>query len=79
MTEPKPDFREGAYALLNKPTLELTPEDEKAIYADLRIRRERFLQGVQDKAPAKRAPAKSKEEKAAITEGLMDDLLQQKI
>jgi len=65
-----------AYALLSKPTQELTDAEVEAVFADLRIRRERFLQGVQDKPAAKpKAPAKTKEEKAAITSGLMDDLL----
>jgi hypothetical protein len=40
-----------AYALLSKPTLELTPEEIKAICADLRQRRERFLAGQKDNQP----------------------------
>lgn len=75
MAASNPDFHTGAHTLLNKPTLEITPEEENAIFADLRQRRERFLQGQQDKPPAKRAPAKTKEEKEAVTSSLLDEML----
>lgn len=40
-----------AFALLSKPTLELTDAEIELICADLRRKREQFLQGVQDKPP----------------------------
>lgn len=40
-----------AYALLSKPTLELTEAEIEAICKDLRARRERFLAGQKDNQP----------------------------
>lgn len=66
-----------AFALLSKPTLDLTEQDIEGIVADLRQRRERFLQGIADKP--KRAPARpeldsSAEAKAARTAHLLGEL-----
>lgn len=66
-----------AFALLSKPTLELTDEEITSICADLRRRREQFLQGVQDKPvrkPKEPAPDRSDEAKAARSANLLDDL-----
>lgn len=78
MTEPLalPTTRD-AFELLSKPTLQLSEEDIVAICADLRKRRERFLQGIADK-PARKPPAdnldRSPEAKAARTASLENEL-----
>lgn len=45
-----------AYALLSKPTLDLTDAEIEAICKDLRARRERFLLGQADKPPKQSKP-----------------------
>lgn len=66
-----------AFELLSKPTLQLTDEEVTAICADLRAKRQRFLQGIADK-PARKAakPAvdASPEAKKARTEALKGEL-----
>ncbi len=77
--EPLPDGR-NAYELLSKPTLTLTLEERKLIVADLRLRRQRFLQGKLDKpSPSRSRTATlpvdaSPEAKAARTENLLNDI-----
>lgn len=72
MTELSP---RDAYALLSKPTLELTDQDIKDICTDLRKRRERFLAGQKDNPPkAKAEPPKTPEEKAALSESILGDV-----
>jgi hypothetical protein len=51
-----------AYALLSKPTLDLTDDEVEAICKDLRARRERFLAGQKDTQP------KPKKEKVEMTD-----------
>jgi len=51
-----------AYALLSKPTLELSQEEIEAICKDLRARRERFLAGQKDNPP------KQPKEKVEVTD-----------
>ena len=70
---PLPDTRD-AFALLSKPTLQLTDEEVTLVCADLRKRREAFLQGRADKPPRKAAPQKSPEEKQALLAGLEAEL-----
>lgn len=63
-----------AYALLSKPTLDLTDQDVEDICIDLRKRRERFLAGQKDNPPkAKAEPPKTPEEKAALSESILGD------
>lgn len=74
-SEPMPE-QEGAYSLLSKPAISWTDAQVEVIVRDLREKRDRFLQGVQDKPAAKgRAPAKTAEEKQALTNDLLGDLL----
>lgn len=61
-----------AYALLSAPTLSLTDEDVTVICADLRQRRERFLQGIADKPVRKKAEPVSEAQKAANTAEIED-------
>lgn len=49
-----------AYALLSKPTLQLSDAEIEVICVDLRKRRERFLMGQKDAAPKKAAAPKVK-------------------
>lgn len=59
-----------AYALLSKPTLELTDDDLLAIAQDLRAKRVKFLAGQADRPGKTAAPKKPKlteEEKQAKT------------
>lgn len=63
-----------AYALLSKPTLELTDAEVEAICKDLRAKRERFLAGQKDNAPKPKAEPKSAEEKAALTQSIAGDI-----
>jgi hypothetical protein len=53
-TNPSPTG--DAYALLSKPTLDLTDADVETICTDLRKRRERFLAGQKDNAPKQSKP-----------------------
>lgn len=64
----------NAHELLSKPTLELSDADVEAIVSDLRQRRERYLQGVQDKPQKKPKAAATPEEIAARTQSLLEDL-----
>ena len=64
----------NVHELLSKPTQELTAEDRLAIVAELRKRRERYLQGTADKLAPKKAPAKTAEEKQAIASTLLGDI-----
>lgn len=52
------DLPMDAYALLSKPTLELTDAEIEVIVLDLRKRRERFLAGQKDNLPKKPKAAK---------------------
>ena len=65
-----------AYALLSKPTLDLSDEEIKLICADLRKRRERFLAGQKDNPPKAKAAAapKTAEEKAALSENILGEV-----
>lgn len=63
-----------AYALLSKPTLDLSDDEVKAICKDLRARRERFLAGQKDAAPKPKAEPKTAEEKAALTQSIATDI-----
>lgn len=74
--EPQLPSTRDAASLLSKPTLDLTDEEVEIICADLRKRREQFLQGVQDKPKraALPAPDRSPEAKAARTAQLLGEL-----
>ena len=66
-----------SFALLSKPTAELTFEDMVTIAADLRAKRVQFLKGVADRpggTARKAVPKPTAEEKAARTEHLKTQL-----
>jgi hypothetical protein len=66
-----------SFALLSKPTLELTDTDLLLIANDLRAKRRKFLQGVADKpgnTGRKKAEPITDEAKAATTQHLLGEL-----
>lgn len=65
----------SAYDLLSKPTLELTDQDIENICKDLRTRRERFLAVQKDNPPKKATPPKTKEEKEALGDSILGDVV----
>jgi hypothetical protein len=76
--EPIPLPPGDAYALLSKPTAQLTPAEIHAICCDLRAKRIKFLEGKADKPVARKAAStvdNSPEAKAARTEALRESLL----
>lgn len=76
MSELELPAQRDAFALLSKPTLELTDAEIELICADLRRKREQFLQGVQDKPPrtAKVQVDQSPEAKAQRTADLLGEI-----
>lgn len=64
----------NAYELLSKPTLTLTEDEITAIVADLRTRRERFLQGIADKPVRKAKEEQTPEQRQANVESLISNL-----
>lgn len=67
----------GAYELLTKPVQSWSDAEVEIIVADLRRKRQGYLNGVQDKATSPRAkkPTLTPEQKAANTASLLDAML----
>lgn len=63
-----------SFALLSKPTQELTDMDLLLIANDLRAKRVRFLRGIADKPTRAKAEPVSPEAKKATTEHLLNEL-----
>jgi len=75
MSTAEPISERDAYALLSKPTLELTDAEVEIVVAELRKKRSAYVhEGKKDNATSKRKPAATAADKDAATKALLADL-----